>query len=428
MIDLKNLFGEHPDCANDATLFRSLLNDLYPEEKAKTDVLVTIVSCGIGLEIQNGKNDDLSLRSFAKRMENEYGFASSLCEECLHLWRSASEPLPLRQDSVGKPASQGLQIENGVLLGVGSCTEQDIIIPDGVISIGERAFAGCDFLRTIIIPNGVTKIGNAAFDGCVSLTSITIPESVTQIGESDLDEIDPENISFHIVDHGGQVFRNCKKLKGVYITDIGKWCGISFHDSDSNPLGYAKNLYLCGKLVTDLRIPDGITSIGRHAFFGCDTLTSVTIPKSVTEINVGAFSCCASLPSVTIPHGVKTIGDEAFIYCDALTSINIPASVVYVGDGAFCNCEALRSVTIENGIMSIGDEAFCECTALTNVVIGAGVLSIGERAFYKCSALTSITYTGTKAQWKRISKGERWNASTGTYTIRCTNGKIKNME
>ncbi len=89
MIDLKTLFQKHPDCISNENRFRALMNELYPNERAKTNVLATILSTGIGREIQNGKSDYLSLSNFAKWLENEYGFASDLCEKCLQLWPTA---------------------------------------------------------------------------------------------------------------------------------------------------------------------------------------------------------------------------------------------------------------------------------------------------------------------------------------------------
>lgn len=109
-----------------------------------------------------------------------------------------------------------------------------------------------------MIPNNVTSIGDNAFKDCHGLTSVTIPSSVTSIGSL--------------------AFSGCSSLKAVYITDLAKWCGISFGNFYANPLCYAKNLYLNGELITgDLVIPEGITSIGSYAFYGRSELTSITI-------------------------------------------------------------------------------------------------------------------------------------------------------
>ena len=80
------------------------------------------------------------------------------------------------------------------------------------------------------------------------------------------------------------------------------------------------------KLVKEVSIVKGITSIGNWAFRNCTSLTSITIPDSVTTIGGGAFYCCTGLTSITIPDGVTTIEGGAFYECTGLTSITIPNS------------------------------------------------------------------------------------------------------
>lgn len=93
-------------------------------------------------------------------------------------------------------------------------------------------------------------------------------------------------------------FSGCSGLTGVYITDIEKWCKISFENDKSNPLYYAHNLYLYNKLVTDFVIPDSITSIGAYAFAYCSGITNITIPDGVTSIGYRAFYNCSGLTKI----------------------------------------------------------------------------------------------------------------------------------
>ena len=251
-----------------------------------------------------------------------------------------------------------------------------VILKNGVTSIGDYAFRDCSNMTSVTIPKGVKSIGSRAFYNCSSLTSVTIPDSVTSIGS--------------------YAFGACNNIKEVHITDIAAWCKISFwHETNSsnpsNPFAYAYNLYLNGTLVTDLVIPNSVTSIRPYAFYGCSSLTSVTIPNSVTSIGDRTFEGCSSLTSVTIPNSVTDIWERAFSCCSSLTSITIPNSVTGIADDAFEGCSSLTSVTIPNSVTSIGVSAFSGCSSLTNITISNGVTSIGDCAFEGCSSLTNVT-------------------------------------
>ena len=312
--------------------------------------------------------------------------------------------------------SEGLEFtSNGdgtcYVSGIGTCAETDIIIPSKyngkpVTSIGDYAFNRCTGLTDIVIPDSVTSIGDRAFWDCTSLTSIVIPDSVTSIG--------------------GFAFIGCTGLTDVYITDIDAWCNISFRSSDSNPMHYGANLYLDGNLVTELIIPEGVTSIGDYAFEGCTSLTSIMIPDSVTSIGDYAFYGCTGLTSIVIPDSVTSIGHVAFIGCTGLTSITvdedntsyqsidgnlyskngrtliqyaigkkntsftIPDRVKSIGEWAFRDCTGLTSIVIPDSVTSIGYGTFYSCTGLTSIVIPDSVTSIGSSAFSHCTGLTSI--------------------------------------
>ena len=211
-----------------------------------------------------------------------------------------------------------------------------------------------------------TSIGYLSFSGCNSLASIEIPNSIKSIGYS--------------------AFFGCHSLTSVHISDIAVWCAIGFENYLANPLYYAHNLYLNGKLITDLVIPNSVTSIGDYAFSDCYSLKSIEIPNIVTSIGYTAFQNCTGLTSVTIGNSVTSIGNYAFSYCIGLTSVTIGNSVTRIGDRAFWGCISLISVTIGNSNISIGDYTFYNCNSLTSATIGGIEYKPQTVANGKCKA------------------------------------------
>ena len=270
-----------------------------------------------------------------------------------------------------------------------------VTIGNSVTSIGDDAFYDCSGLTSVTIPNSVTSIGYSAFNSCSGLTSVTIGNSVTSIGDDAFrycSSLTSVTIGNSVTSIGDDAFYGCTSLKKVIVKDIAAWCGIKFGGSDSNPLYYAHHLYSDENTeITNLVIPNSVTSIGKSAFRYCYGLTSVTIGNSVTNIGGGAFYGCSGLTSVTIPNNVTSIGNHAFNSCSGLTSVTIGNSVTNIGGGAFYGCSGLTSVTIPNSVASIGSYAFSGCSGLTSVTIPNSVTSIGSSAFYGCSDLTSVT-------------------------------------
>ena len=279
-----------------------------------------------------------------------------------------------------------MRIGNCAFLG---CTAlKSITIPNG--SIGENAFYGCDNLESVTIGNGVTHIGYVAFQNLDNLVSVTIGNGVVSIGErafSGCDDLVSVTIDNGVMSIGERAFYGCAGLKSVHISDITSWCNIKFKSTTSNPLDYAKHLYVNGKEITELTIPNSVTTIGDYTFSGCSSLTSVTIPNSVTSIGGGAFSGCSSLTSVTIPNSVTSIG--GFSNC-GLTSVTIPNSVTSINAGAFAYCNGLTSVTIPNSVTHIGEDAFLYCERLKSVTIGNSVKRIDDYAFSGCECLSDV--------------------------------------
>ena len=326
----------------------------------------------------------------------------------------------------------------------GETIEGELIIPDGVTSIGDYAFAGCTGLTSVIIPDSVTSIGESVFHSCSGLTSITIPfVGATKDGTE-------ETIFGYIF--GASHYGYNKNYVPASLKEVSITGGKSIGD-------YA--FYGCSGL-TSVTIPDSVTSIGWYAFQDCTGLTSVTIGNSVTSIGGYAFRDCTGLTSITIPDSMTRIEDSAFSGCDKLVEVYNKSSLditagssengyvayhaknIYTEDGgswltdtadefrffydgadgylmgyygeeteitlpdgftaydgtevteyaiydsAFHSCSGLTSITIPDSVTSIGAWAFYGCSGLTSITIPDSVTSIGAWAFYGCSGLTSI--------------------------------------
>ena len=325
------------------------------------------------------------------------------------------------------PLNTSVTVKDGTLGIAGSafrdCTGlTSITIPNSVTNIEYYAFYGCTGLTSITIPNSVTSIGSCMFRNCTGLTSITIPNSVTSIGYcafQSCTRLTSITIPNSVTSIGSNAFSYCYGLKEVHISDLSAWCNIAFENTDANPLYYARNLYLNGELVTDLVIPNSVTSIGSSAFYWFSGLTSIVIGNSVTSIGSSAFYWCDGLTSIVIGNSVTSIGESAFYNCDGLTSIEIPNSVTSIGEKAFRSCDNLASIVIGNSVTSIGESAFYGCTGLTSVtsLIPADELfTIDSDVFYNVNK-TSCTLYVPYGEKETYAATEGWNEFTNIVEL-----------
>lgn len=231
-----------------------------------------------------------------------------------------------------------------------------VVIPDSVTSIETLAFYGCTGLVEVTIPDSMVYIAGSAFEGCTSLAEITIPNSVTDIGNSafedctDLAEITLPNSDISI---GQYAFRNT-----AYYNLQEHW---------DNGVLYLDNhlLEASQDLVGTYTVWPGTRTIASYAFSYCTGLTEVTLPDSVTSIGSSAFQSCTGLIKITLPDSVTNIGNWAFSYCTSLTEFTIPDSVTGIGHSAFYDCAGLTSIIIPASVTNIGFDVFSGCDDLT---------------------------------------------------------------
>lgn len=266
----------------------------------------------------------------------------------------------------------------------------------------------------------VNAIAPKAFYGERNITEITIPGSIESIGHN--------------------AFYGCWGLQKVHIIDLEKWLQISFAD---NPLKYAHNLYLNGKELIHLEIPDTVTTLNHMAFYGCNSirsirfnnrlnsigpltfshcnnLTSVEIPPHVTDIGEEAFSFCNSLTSVTINAPDLTIGPYAFSYCRTLHCATMPESLRLIPPGTFYECRSLTSINFPDNLNAIGDAAFYECISLCGIDFPSTLETIGKLAFYKCSSLLALSLPSSLKRLGTLS----FSRCDGLLSATISNGNI----
>ena len=343
-----------------------------------------------------------------------------------------------------------------------NCTSlTSVTIGNHVTDIGESAFLRCDSLLDVTIPNSVTSIGSSAFYRCSSLSTIVIPDSVTSIGWRAFafcSSVTSVTIGKGVASVGDDAFRDCTNITDVYATDLEAWLNISFgglYYAHPNWYGTLHILDENGEEITDLVIPEGVTSISNHLFCSCEALTSVVIPDSVTHIGESAFADCSSLQKITLGKGIKSVESSAFYGCDDAIYTEYQ-SIKYVGDAqnpyailvgannrmlksyeihpntkviatrAFAICKSLTNITIPEGVVGIGEFAFTECTSLTSIVIPESVECIVRYAFSKCTALKNVTFNNPNGWVGRI--GEENSNGNVYYYVEFPTNELSNSK
>lgn len=255
----------------------------------------------------------------------------------------------------------------------------EIIIPEGIRTIDDCAFAKCKNLKKIVLPNSLEIIRSNAFHECINLEEIILPTGLKEI-------------EF-------RAFSDCRKLKKIIIPDSVseiKWAAFSgcysleevIFPKEIDEVG--KQLFLNCKNLKKVILPNNIESLPDEFFKGCKKL-DIKLDKDITKLGNRVFEDCYKL--TTFPESVLEFGKNCFRNCRNLTSVNLNQNIESLSDGLFDGCTNLVNINSQKKL-NIGKRCFRNCKSLTE--IPSFVNNFNERAFENCTSITKINVIDKK--------------------------------
>ncbi len=242
-----------------------------------------------------------------------------------------------------------------------------LVVEEGISMIGHYAFQNCDNLTTVTLPSTLKRIGTSAFQDCDNL-NLTLHDGITIIDmyafltcpkltatlPSTLKELGTRAFqgtavaSAHIpasltTTMGDAPFADCQNLTAITVADDN-----SKYTAQDGVL-YSKDMtqlrqYPAGKTDAEFKVPNGVTAILAHSFFGNAHLKAVGLPDGLTTINSSAFYMCSGLEAVNIPEGVTVLNGSVFYGCSSLRSVTLPSTLTNINANAFGECSRIESI------------------------------------------------------------------------------------
>lgn len=213
---------------------------------------------------------------------------------------------------------------------------EEAVISNKCTSINRYAFRGTG-LKEVIMPEGVETVGYEAFSGCRKATSVEMPNSVITVGSN--------------------AFDGCYALKNVKL---------------SESMSEISSSMLRNTAIEEIDIPASVTIINRYAFNGCASLTSLVCPSSLKVIEEYAFCDCSSLKDIEFNEGLISIEYYSFCNCKALTEMTLPSSLTRCAGASFIGCSNLKKMYARS-IIPATTEGSCP---LSNVPLNDVVLYV----------------------------------------------------
>lgn len=279
-----------------------------------------------------------------------------------------------------------------------------------LLTIGKRAFNGCQMLKTLTLNDGLLEIDDYAFYNCSNLNNgmnSIIPSTVTRVGRLAFKGTGLWNaVTSGVVYAGDWVVGYNGEFKTAEIQSGTRGIAeYAFQESLVESLTGVNNVRIIGKAafykcteLESLSLNNNLAAIEAYTFYGCNNL-NIEIPYNIEYIGTAAFYQCYNMTSFDISsvryRNIKSIGDYAFFDCSAINKFDLGNKVQYIGAQAFYNCNQIPSISIPDSVIYLGTNAFGKCSSATSLSIGSGINSVTERAFEKCSAITEIVIPDT---------------------------------
>ena len=237
----------------------------------------------------------------------------------------------------------------------------DLVIPDGVKTIGNWQFYQFSGLTSVKIPSSVTSVGRECFALCSSLKTVEIGDNTSQEAATVL---------------GQRAFYHSDNIDSIFL-------GNNVAELGKEAFGYIKR-------VRNVVIPNSVKTMGTHVFCSCENLESVQLSENLKRIEWASFGSCYSLKSIVIPDGVEYLGESAFGYCTSLAEVKLPSNLKKIDWCVFENCTNLTSIEIPDLTHTIYIRAFDGCSKLKTLTLGKRVQTIQNGAFANCPLLEDV--------------------------------------
>ena len=313
------------------------------------------------------------------------------------IWKRIRVPDAFENAPVTAVGEKAFDRPYGDYLPFGRKDLEEIVLPDGLVRIGAKAFYGCLDLHSLRIPDSVECIGDEAFV-LSGIRELELPRSLREIG---MNPFDSQEISV-AEDHPvfclqDGAFWNRQDGTLISMTNLND---LTVYRVPDGIRIIGERVFSGASRLESIVLPEGLLSIGKSAFSSCRKLKTVDLPDSLVSVGDIAFYRCGSLEELTLPAGLETIGEYAFYECSDLGDVTLPDGLTEIGPYAFCGC-AMERITVPSGVKEVAGSTFRRCGQLRGAVLAEGVESIGSHAFADCPALETIVIPSSVSKMER---------------------------